>query len=65
MITEYRPPTPDKDYPNSIHYPCQTCGSKPGEKCTVPTENGHKPVNWFHYARSGHAWELEHENRKA
>ena len=32
-------------------YPCPNCQSKPGDKCTQPTNTGRKPVDWFHDAR--------------
>lgn len=51
------------DHPNSIFYECKACGSKPGEPCSQPTENGRKNVKWFHYARSGLVVDLEQQSR--
>jgi len=32
--------------------PCPTCGSKPGEKCTEPTDDGQKFIAYQHHART-------------
>lgn len=34
---------------------CPVCFSKPGEPCTQPTENGQRPVAWFHLMREDDA----------
>lgn len=34
---------------------CAACYSKPGERCTTPTNDGQRPVQWFHLVREGDA----------
>lgn len=62
-MTQNKDATYYVDHPNSIHYYCQACASQPGEPCTVPTENGHKKVRWYHYARSGMVMDAETKPR--
>lgn len=38
-----------------INFFCRNCQSVPGKKCTVPTDNGRKPVSWFHTSRTDDA----------
>ncbi|AZS07952.1 hypothetical protein SEA_KABOCHA_102 [Gordonia phage Kabocha] len=38
---------------------CQACFSKPGEKCTQPTNDSQRTVNWFHLVREDNARDLE------
>lgn len=43
-----------QDDQRGYQFPCPTCGSKPGQKCTEPADNkfGHKWVSWQHLART-------------
>jgi hypothetical protein len=34
-----------------ISVACPACYSKPGEKCTQPTDTSRRDVSWFHFAR--------------
>ena len=36
---------------NPLDVACPVCQSRPGEKCTTPTETGRVWVNWFHISR--------------
>lgn len=31
---------------------CPACMSRPGERCTAPTDDGQREVTWLHYART-------------
>lgn len=39
------------DYLRAYEIVCPNCNALPGKKCTTPTDNGRKEVNWIHYSR--------------
>lgn len=39
----------------AINIFCRNCQSKPGQKCTRPTDDGRVNVSWYHLAREADA----------
>lgn len=39
-----------------MDFDCPVCLVKAGHKCTVPTDNSHREVNWFHSAREANLY---------
>ncbi len=38
-------------HPDPRQHRCPACQSAPGRRCTAPTDNGRRAVDWVHHAR--------------
>lgn len=41
-----------RDDPRALAHTCPACLSRPGEKCTEPTNTGRRAVGWLHFSRT-------------